>query len=116
MNNLQEKSAFERLELSFGLFSSNEKVWILTDEHGCVMLTTDDEDGVPVWPSDDLAKLWATEDWADCEPMAISLSDFVQKWIPGMEKDGLMLMVCPIPAEEGEVIPPDAFIEYINRA
>ena len=61
---LLEKNAFQRLEASLATIKAEEKLFILKDEHGCVMLTTDEEDGVPVWPDAELALLWATEDWA----------------------------------------------------
>lgn len=110
---LLEKNAFERLEASLQQIKNAKELFILKDEHGCVMLTTDDEDGVPVWPDASLAALWATEDWSDCETMAISTQDFLTKWVPGMTQDDLMVMVCPVPGEEGEVITPAHFAEKI---
>ena len=44
---LLEKNAFQRLEASLATIKAEEKLFILKDEHGCVMLTTDEEDGVP---------------------------------------------------------------------
>ncbi len=110
---LLEKNAFERLEETLKIIRKEETLYILTDEHGCVMLTTDDEDGVPVWPDSELAKLWATEDWAHCEPMALSTKDFLSKWVTGMTQDELMVIVCPIPGEEGEVISPEEFAQKL---
>ncbi|NDV90644.1 DUF2750 domain-containing protein [Alteromonas sp. 345S023] len=110
---LLEKNAFDRFEASLQLIKSAGELYILKDEHGCVMLTTDEEDGVPVWPEASLATLWATEDWSDCEPMAISTQEFLSKWVPGMTQDDLMVMVCPVPGEEGEVIAPADFAEKI---
>ena len=110
---LLEKNAFQRLEESLAIIKSSQTLYILKDEHGCVMLTTDDEDGVPVWPEASLALLWATEDWSDCEAMAISTSEFLEKWVPGMAQDDLMVIVCPVPAEEGEVISPEEFAQQL---
>ena len=108
-------SAQARVNKSVDTIKSEKALWILTDEHGCVMLTTDDEEGVPVWPLDSLAKLWATDEWAHCKPMAISLDDWLKKWTTGMIEDGLMVMVCPIPGEEGEVIDPEDFAQQLTR-
>ena len=77
---LLEKNAFQRLEASLATIKAEEKLFILKDEHGCVMLTTDEEDGVPVWPDAELALLWATEDWAHCEAMELSTEGF---WLSG---------------------------------
>lgn len=110
---LLEKNAFQRMEASLSTIKEDKKLFILKDEHGCVMLTTDDEDGVPVWPDADLALLWATDEWADCEAMELSTKEFLTKWVPGMSQDDLMVIVCPVPGEEGEVISPAEFAEYL---
>ncbi|QPG06753.1 DUF2750 domain-containing protein [Salinimonas marina] len=102
-----------RMSETITSIKDNEEVWILKDGDGCVMLTTDDEDGVPVWPDAGMALLWATEDWADCEPMAVSLKDWLKKWTPGLMQDNLVVVVCPVPGEDGEVIDPDALAEKI---
>lgn len=45
----------------------NREIWILIDEHGCVMLNTEDEDCVPVWPNEAFAQEWATGEWEHCK-------------------------------------------------
>ncbi len=110
---LMEKNAFQRMEASLSAIKEDKKLFILKDEHGCVMLTTDDEDGVPVWPDAELALLWATDEWAECEAMELSTKEFLTKWVPGMSQDDLMVIVCPVPGEEGEVISPAEFAEYL---
>ncbi|MCW8090267.1 DUF2750 domain-containing protein [Alteromonas sp. ASW11-130] len=100
----------QRLTETLKLIEQNKQIWILTDQHGCVMLNTEDEeDGVPVWPESELAELWATDEWADCEPLSITLEDWIKKWQPGLAEDNLLVMVCPLPGEEGEVLSPEEF-------
>ncbi|QCZ93223.1 DUF2750 domain-containing protein [Salinimonas iocasae] len=106
-------SAALRLQETISGIKDNQKVWILKDADGCVMLSTEDEDGVPVWPDAGLALLWATEDWADCEPMAVTLEDWLKKWTPGLMQDELCIMVCPVPGEDGEVMEPDELAEKL---
>jgi len=110
---LLEKNALERIEASVKHIKASGSLYILKDEHGCVMLTTDEEDGIPIWPEASLALLWATEDWSDCEAMEITTKDFLTKWVSGMTQDHLMVMICPIPGEEGEVMSPDEFAQQI---
>ncbi len=105
----------QRLAETLKLISQNKQIWLLTDEHGCVMLNTDDEeDGVPIWPEAALAELWATDEWADCKPLSISLKDWMKKWQPGLTGDNLLVMVCPLPGEEGEVLLPEEFSEQLD--
>ncbi|GLR69344.1 DUF2750 domain-containing protein [Agaribacter marinus] len=88
---------------------ANQDIWILTDEHGCVMLNTEDEDCVPVWPSKEFADDWATGDWAHCKPQAIPLSIWHERWTDGLADDDVSIAVFPNPDEDGLVISPDEF-------
>ena len=45
----------------------HEELFVLTDEHGVMMLTTEEEDCIPVWPHPDYAKAWAEGEWAECK-------------------------------------------------
>ncbi|WDE13430.1 DUF2750 domain-containing protein [Thalassomonas haliotis] len=85
---------------------TNQELWILTDEHGCVMLNSEDEDCVPVWPNQEFAQSWATNEWQACQAQAISLDKWLSHWSPGLEEDELAIVVFPNQAEEGLVIYP----------
>lgn len=73
----------------------HEELFVLTDEHGVMMLTTDDEDCIPVWPHPEYAKAWAEGEWADCKPQSITLKVWLERWIDGMEQDELCVAVFP---------------------
>lgn len=89
----------------------NNQLWILTDEHGCVMLNTEDEDCVPVWPNEAFAQAWATDEWRDCQPEAISLNKWFSRWSHGLMDDELAVVVFPSQQEQGLVYFPDE-LEY----
>lgn len=76
MDTINRYNEEQRLKYCVKEIVANRKVWILKDEHGCVMLNTEDDDCVPVWPNEEFALQWANGDWEDCEPEAISLN----KW------------------------------------
>ena len=78
------------------------EIWILTDQYGSVMLNTDDEECVPIWPDAEFAELWRTGEWAECEPMAISLKQWNFRWTPGLEEDGFAVVVFPLPGQGGD--------------
>ena len=84
----------------------HKELWVLQDNDGCVMLTTDDEDCIPVWPSEETASLWAEDDWQDCRPLSIDLAEWLERWVPGMEDDELYVAVFPMLEDLGVVIPP----------
>lgn len=84
----------------------NQQIWTLQDNDGCVMLTTEMEDCIPMWPSEKDAEAWAVEDWQDCQPIPISLKDWLDRWVIGMQDDELFVAVFPVEDDLGIVIPP----------
>ena len=87
----------------------HREIWLLVDEHGCMMLNTDDEDCVPVWPNKEFAENWITDDWQACKAEAISLNKWQSRWTQGLAEDELSIVVFPNQAEEGLVLFPDEF-------
>lgn len=94
----------------------NQKIWLLVDEHGCVMLNTDDEDCVPVWPNKEFAQSWATDEWSHCTPEAIELDKWHDKWSRGLEEDELSVVVFPDENSEGLILFPDEFDFELKKA
>jgi len=89
--------------------TKQQQIWLLTDEHGCVMLNTEDEDCVPVWPNKEFAEDWATEEWSHCKAEAISLEKWRQRWTLGLEEDELSIVVFPDKDLNGLIFFPDEF-------
>ncbi len=91
------------------------EVWSLYSDDGWVGVTSQDgEECLPVWPHRDFAAEWVSGEWADCTPTAISLEVWVERWIPGMEKDGTLLAVFPNGEGEGVVVTPDELLASIE--
>ncbi|WJG08901.1 DUF2750 domain-containing protein [Aliiglaciecola sp. LCG003] len=115
LDEIVQMSAEKRHAYLLSQVSLNKQIWILTDEHGCVMLNSEDEDCVPVWPAREFAQSWATGEWAECEPKAISLNDWYERWTKGLEGDGVCIAVFPNPEEEGIVVFPDVFDSELRK-
>ena len=79
-------------------------VWVLKDDEGCLIVTSDDEECLPVWPSEEAALACAIADWKGLEPLAVSMADWMEKWLPGMEKDNRVVAVFPNLAGESLVV------------
>ncbi|KHT40385.1 DUF2750 domain-containing protein [Vibrio sinaloensis] len=101
--------AEERFSYCIKEIAKHRKVWILIDEHGCVMLNTEDEDCVPVWPHEEFANQWATGEWEHCKAESISTAKWFSRWTYGLEDDELAVAVFPNNEEEGVVLYPDEF-------
>jgi hypothetical protein len=105
-NNVNQYTPEQRLEHLVTQSAKHQQIWILTDQDGCVMLNSEDEDCAPVWPSQADAQAWATGEWADCTAEAIDLATWHSRWTHGLEQDDLAIAVFPSDDEEGLVISP----------
>ena len=95
INAIEQYDEQQRFNYLLKQVMSNKEIWILTDEHGCVMLNSDEEDCVPVWPNQEFAQSWATDEWKNCQPQAISLEKWLSHWSPGLEEDELAIVIFP---------------------
>ena len=87
--------------------AGEELLWSLAGEAGWVL--AGDNEGrevVPVWPHARFAAACATGEWADTEPRSIELTNWLEKWIPGMLRDRRFVAVFPTPSDKGVVITP----------
>jgi hypothetical protein len=105
----------QRLEYLVKEVVKQQKIWILTDKDGCVMLNSDDEDCAPVWPSEAFAQAWATGDWADCQAQDIDLKTWRTRWTYGLEGDNVSVAVFPSDDEEGLVISAQEFDQELQQ-
>lgn len=112
---LMQKTPDARLSMCLEEISKSKEIWILTDADGCVFLTSDDEDCVPIWPTIELAQYWATGEWEACQPTSISVGDWLAKWTPGLTLDDISVAVFPNPDETGVVMFPDLFEQALVK-
>ena len=113
---ISQQSPEKRLNYLLKEVNKHQQIWILTDEHGSVMLNTDDEDCIPVWPSAEFAQNWATGEWSHCQPSAIALTTWLERWTAGLSDDEVMIAAFPNPEEEGILLFPDEFeLELANK-
>lgn len=109
IDQILQMSADKRYTYLLKEVRQQQQIWILTDDDGCVILTTEDEDCVPVWPAQEFAQNWATGEWAQCLPKAITLNDWANKWTSGLTDDEVSIAVFPNPEEEGLIVSPHDF-------
>lgn len=105
----------KRAQYFFTTVKAHNELWILVDEHGCVMLNTEDEDCVPVWPNQEFAQAWATDEWKECTAESISLNKWHSRWTHGLEEDELAVVVFPSADEQGLVFYPDELAFELNK-
>ena len=111
LNADQIKSAFalsadERYDFFLDLVAENGTVYTLKDEQGCLLVSSEAESCLPVWPDQALAEACSTQEWQGFEPLAISLQDWLEKWVPGMTEDGHLVAVFPDLNTESVIVTP----------
>ena len=83
------------------------ELWSLKTDDGFVSLGDDaGNKGIPFWPHPTYAEQHVQDDWSNCTATHISLQDFMEKWLTGMERDGLKVFVFPTPNMRGVVVDP----------
>jgi hypothetical protein len=82
-----------------------EEIWSLRNRDGWVLMRTPDGfETVPIWPHSDYAAKCIKDEWADCEPASISLTAWMDRWLPGLHEDGRQIAVFPTPADSGVTV------------
>ncbi|GDY27607.1 DUF2750 domain-containing protein [Agarivorans sp. Toyoura001] len=114
-NSVAKSDSQSRLQYLIKESKAQNQLWILIDDDGCVMLNSEDEDCVPVWPSKEFAEDWATGDWAHCKAEAISLNKWRSRWTEGLTGDELYVAVFPNELEEGLILSPYEFEDALGK-
>jgi hypothetical protein len=93
------------------------QVWTLKDAGGFIAFSDDEgRDCFPFWPSAACARALATDDWSGCEPEALPLDVFMERWLIGMARDGRLVAVFPAVDGTGVVIEPKALLDDLHDA
>jgi hypothetical protein len=116
LNKLSLLDAEQRYDYFIQAVADLEKIWILVDEEGFVLVDADEERCIPVWPHAELAELWINGDWAQCQAQAVDIATWLDKWTTGLDGDELAIAVFPHAAEPGVVIGPEEFSETLIEA
>lgn len=98
--------AAERYSLFIRRVADWEEVWSLRTDQGWSLMANDQGvELIPVWPHQRFADACADPQKKELSA-AISLNDWLKKWLPGMEKDGRQIAVFPVPDGKGMVVSP----------
>ncbi|WP_163931809.1 DUF2750 domain-containing protein [Paraferrimonas sp. SM1919] len=104
-----------RLKHLLNAVKASNKIWILTDADGCMMLNTEDEDCVPIWPSEETAKTFAIDEWQHCQPQQISVAKWKSRWSYGLADDELAIVIHPDSEGNGVILDPLEFDQLLPK-
>lgn len=108
------QSGDERFDYLVRKVADFEEIWGLTDDSWASCVDDSGQTAVPLWPEADFAAACATGNWAGMRPKPIALADFLNNWIPGMERDNRLVAVFPIPSGKGLFVEADRLAEALE--
>ena len=92
------------------------QVWSLRNADGWVMMDDRGTAGLPIWPAADAAASSARGDWADCAPAAIPLAEWRERWLPSLARDGVRVVLWPVPGQAAVIVPAAEHAAHLHGA
>lgn len=106
----------QRCEYALTEMAKTQQVWGLMGQEGWVLLKTEEEVCMPVWPAKDFAVAWEKDEYPECTPTAIDLDTWLNTWLPGMQKNGSLILVFPVgDEEEGIILSAEEMANYLQE-
>lgn len=93
IDNILQLSNYERYYYFIRKVADFEEVWGLYNDGWAVLGDKQGLEVVPFWPEKEFADLCVGDQWKKYSPKSISIEDFMEKWLPGMEGDGRQISV-----------------------
>lgn len=112
IKNIVNLSAAERYGYFIRKVSDFEEVWGLKDKEGWALMGNNEQVLFPVWSEKEFAELFK---WDNYQPNSIPLDDFIEKLLPKLEKDNVMLAVFPLSKGKGIIRTVQEIIADIER-
>ena len=88
-------SAEERQELVVSYIAKANEIWLVQGTEGFVMFEDGENVQLPVFPHKDLAQKFVNMNDIQGQCVNIALDEFTQTWLPGLEKNGVELVMFP---------------------
>ena len=89
-----------------------QEIWGIGSASGWVMASDDDGGELfPVWPDAAYAESCCEGEWADAVPRSIALTEWIEKWLPGLAADARRVAVFPVSGGiRGLAVAPDRLL------
>lgn len=106
----------KRVEYAIKRLADNRVVWLLqkNPQEWYLVQADDGPECVPIWPHERFAEACREGLWASAKPVAVSIDDFVDKWVTGMDADNRYITVFPVPGMRGVVLEPWKFEQMLR--
>lgn len=86
-------------------------VWSLWQNGWVLAEDADSRPVVPVWPHPQFAEICAAGVWVGHEPRQIDMEAWLDRWLPGIQRDGRLVAIFPAASDEGVIVEPGRLAE-----
>ena len=110
-------TAMERYEYFIDNILVTGEVWGLYEKGWVMAMDDDNTECMPFWPGKDFAEYCAVDEWEGAEPKMIQLEEFINKWMPLLEKDHVKPSIFPNNVDSAIMAPADVLndIEEVDE-
>jgi Protein of unknown function (DUF2750) len=117
ISNVSSLATLERYEYFIRKVADFETVWGLHSSDGWATASDVSTKRIvlPFWPEAAFAEAFATGDRGGMSATAIPLTDFLEKWLPGLETDNRLVSVFPTPNGKTSLVEPHTLSRDIHR-
>lgn len=112
--NVVNQSPSIRYEYFIKKVADNEQLWGLYNNGWAMAEDENHQKYMPFWPKSEFAEACANGIWEGYSPKLIKLSDFINKWIPGMKNGDVKISVFYIPNNSGVIVSHDQLLENLE--
>ncbi len=110
--------AEESLEAFIEEVLAGGQIWGLASNDGWAICASSDDDTIdvyPFWSNEADAALHCVGEWSIFWPVALTLEDFLEDWLPGMDQDEVLAGTNWNEDLEGLEVEPAYLAEALNR-
>ncbi|MFC4353763.1 DUF2750 domain-containing protein [Chryseomicrobium palamuruense] len=93
LHELTRLPADTRYEVFLDIVANTKQVWGLFQEGWATAEDAKGAQRIFFWPTEEFAKHQASKEWPGFTPKSIALDEFVETWLPGLEKDEIQISV-----------------------
>lgn len=104
MSAVSALGAAERYTYFVKKVADEKRMWSLWKD-GWVLAADDaGHQVVPVWPHQNYAAMCANGEWSGYTAKEIELGAWIERWLPGIERDNRLVAIFPTPDDKGAVV------------
>ena len=97
-------TAEDRQELVVSYAEKSKELWLVQGAEGFVMFEGEQQVQLPIFPHKDLTDTFISMNGIEGQSVSITLDEFKSTWLPGLEKNGVELVMFPTTSDAENLV------------